>query len=580
MPTVTGITGIIINQITTRTGTWFQLKSRTWVYVPEVISTFLVGAQGNFSGEKKQQKGCKPFIYAKEYSIPEYFDSEKVISKLMGYLDRINFKNKALLKIQIILNFLVYLFVIGKLALIKKISKWKSEKILHYCKNPYELYLNGHLDYPSADVIAQALMIDEKQKVYPLAFFLLEHAYKNGKESVKVEELYSAVNKRLREEISLDEFIKIISSREKMVLVDDKVFLNRVYYLKQKCLEIVSKKNFPSLSLSGLPEQLSGILSWKYSVLTGTAGTGKTTLVRQLKDSKLKVIFTATTGKAAKRIDESATTIHDLLGYGPKGFRKDRIDADVVVIDEASMLTWQILYHALTKIDGHIIFVGDPEQTSPVQGSAVFQELINAMPEGSVKKLDVVYRTQKNERVLMKLNRYSAIQKIVSLSSYMERKNYNWQIITPLKRTAYDINLRLQHKFRGNGDDSIFKVGDRVMFLKNLRVDGEFIVSNGQVGTVAGRDDRYYVVKFGDKLINCLPEEIDLSYAITIHKATGSEYDYVICYIPYGVNGEFLTDDLIKVALTRSKARTYVICEDVNTLQKLKNYVSSLKTMS
>lgn len=570
------VSGIIIHQITTRRGTWFQLKSRTWVYVPEVISSLLIGSKGEFEGERRKQKGCKPFLYAHRYSVPEVFMPEKVINKVMRLLEKINFKAVNLLKIQVVQHLLIYLFVIGKIALLKRMAKWKGEKILEYCRFPYNFYLNRHLDYQSTDVVAQALMVQEVDKIYPYAHFIVSQAYKEGKEFLTVDSLYRKVLKGVRNEISFEEFRRIIedSSRKMLVLEEDRVYLSSVYYMRKKCLEMISKRNIPSLTFSkSLPEQLKSILQWRYSVLTGTAGTGKTTLVRQLKNSGLNVKFTATVGKAAKKLDSSATTLHDLLGY--PSFKVRQVDADLVVVDEASMLTWQLLYHALRKIRGHIIFVGDPEQTRAVQAAGIFKEVIENMPEGSVKKLEVVYRTVNTERVIMKLSRDEALRKVVSLAVYFERKRCSWQIITPLRRTAHDINLRIQYKLRGNGDSGIFKRGDRVMFVKNLRIDGELLAGNGQVGTVTGRDGNYWVVKFGDSTMNCLEEELSLAYAITVHKATGSEYDHVICYIPSGVNDEFLSEDLVKVANTRARVKTYFICEDSSVREKIKNYVTT-----
>lgn len=176
------ISGIIIYQITTRKGTWFQLRSRTWVYVPEVISSLLVGAKGEFEGESRHQKGCKSFIYVRNYSIPEPFNVEEVINKVMRLLEKINFKAMKLTGAQVVLNLLVYLFIIGKLALIKKLARWKEQKILEYCRFPYKFYLNKHLDFQSTDLIAQILMVDEREKIYLYAHFILSEAYKNGKE--------------------------------------------------------------------------------------------------------------------------------------------------------------------------------------------------------------------------------------------------------------------------------------------------------------------------------------------------------------------------------------------------------------
>lgn len=221
------ISGVIIHQITTKRGTWLKLRSRTWVYIPEVISSFLVGAKGNFEGERKHQRGCKPFLYARQYSVPELFNVDEVTSKVMRMLDKVKFKARALLKVQVVLNLLVYLFVIGKHALMKKIAKWGKEKILDYCKSPYNFYLNRHLDFQSTDMIAQVLMVEERYKVYPYAHFILSEAYKNGKEFLTFEELHKKILKGLRNEISAEELRKEIENnpRKMIVFSEDRVYL-------------------------------------------------------------------------------------------------------------------------------------------------------------------------------------------------------------------------------------------------------------------------------------------------------------------------------------------------------------------
>ncbi len=574
------VQGIVIQQIATPKGTWLQLKSRVWIYVPEKIKDSLIGYKVKAEGNVRNAKGCKSFFMTTRYEVLP-FDKDEAMTKLMKYMEKIGFKEKSFFQLQSILMFFLCLFLIGKKFLIKKLSGWKKDKILKYLQNPYEFYFKKHLDYPTADMIATyVLTVNERQKIYPLAHFILDNAYKNGKEFMSFEELYSAVNKRVV--VTKEEFRKIlIENPQKAIVMDenDNVYLALVYYMKKKCFKILSSRNLPTLTvLDGLPSELQSILCWRYSVLTGTAGTGKTTLIRQLKDSGLKVIFTATTGKAAKRLGETATTIHYLLGFGAKGFSKDTVEADVVVIDEASQLDCRTLYHALTKINGHIIFVGDPEQTQPVRGSGVFQELILAMPEGAVKKLTEVYRTREVEFLPIKAkNKEDAWGKVVTLAVICEKKGYDWQIITPLRRTAHQLNLRVQSILRGNGSSEMFKKNDKVMFLKNLRVDGELIASNGQVGRVVKRDGEYYVVDFGNKLINCLSNELSLAYAITIHKDTGSEHDYVVCYIPSGVNEEFLNDNLLKVAATRAKVKTYLIYENESIKERVEKYVCRSK---
>ena len=560
------VKGIIINQIN-RKGTWLQLRDRTWVYVSSPLE-FLVGSYGIFEGEKRQ--GTRGFfLYVHSYTIPEPFNKEAAWQKTLKFLKKQEFKAEHLLQIQTVKDTLTYFFVIGKKTLITRLSKWNNKKIIEYCSNPSLFYLNKHADFFVFQTLSQALMLPPEAMIYPTAVFLVENAFKNGrKESLPIDGLCSLLNERMNLTLDKEELIRIINTSKpaKIIMAEDRVYPVWVYYLRQRCIDILSK-NLPSLTIpEGIPEELKSIIKWRYSVLTGDAGTGKSTLVKQLKNSPLKVNFTALTGKAAKRLDETATTLHDFLGF--PSWKVKSFDTDVLVIDEASMITWQMLYHTLSKVKGHVIFVGDPEQIAPVEGESIFPVIINSMPPDAVKKLDIVYRTKSVITEIKQMDRKQAVSRIIALACLFEKKNKHWQVVTPLRAVASFLNTKIQDSLhKGEGP---FRKGDRVIFLKNLRIDGIFCAGNGQIGTVLGKDGNFYVVQFGDKVINCYPDEISLAYALTLHKAQASEYDYVICYVPAGIREDFITSDLIKVALTRARKKTFVITEDEETLTKIK----------
>jgi len=355
---------------------------------------------------------------------------------------------------------------------------------------------------------------------------------------------------------------------------------------------------------------LEKILSHRVAVITGGPGTGKTTLIRSINAIIAafgkQVLLAAPTGRAARRLSEvcrkKAETIHRLLGYNFKDDRFDKnqdnpLDADVVIIDEASMVDVLLMYHLMQALPTNaiLILVGDIFQLPSVGPGNVLADMIasNHIPVFYLKKIfrqahesPIVVNAHKVRRgelpALRKLNETEKLSEfyfmeqddagkvaatIVELCSQTLPGRFGFdpahevQVLTPMHKGVIgttNLNQVLQKVLNPNPvlietRGSIFKSGDKVMHLKN---NYQKEVFNGDIGTIISIDKKeemlavkYYgrVVDYDFKELS----EISLAYAISVHKSQGSEYPAVIMPI---MTQHFilLQRNLLYTAITRA----------------------------
>jgi exodeoxyribonuclease V alpha subunit len=355
------------------------------------------------------------------------------------------------------------------------------------------------------------------------------------------------------------------------------------------------------------------------SIVTGGPGTGKTTVIRSMsavfRDQGRRVCLAAPTGRAARRLSEvtgePASTIHKLLGYSPGeggGFARDRddpIDADVVVVDEASMVDVPLMAHLVSAvpISSVLILVGDGYQLPPVGPGAVLSE---AMESGCVPvyRLERIYRQETQSAIVVNAHRIReglrpdfedagalasggqcilieapepvrAARTVVDLC----RRGIpdalgldpvrDIQVVTPMHRGeagTLHLNQALQKALNpapaGGGERPRpgFRAGDKVMHLRN---NYEKAVFNGDIGRVlsADPDGGGLRVEYDGREVSYDPAELDelgLAYAISIHKSQGSEYPAVV--IPFLTQHyPMLQRNLIYTALTRARRLAVVV---------------------
>lgn len=345
----------------------------------------------------------------------------------------------------------------------------------------------------------------------------------------------------------------------------------------------------------------------KILIITGGPGTGKTTIISTIlklhNKLKRKVLLAAPTGRAAKKMTEAtgfeAKTIHRLLEYNPAehAFARDEdnpLEADLVVIDETSMVDSQLFYYLLNAIptNASLLLVGDVDQLPSVGAGNVLKDLIDS-GEIETIKLTKIFRQAEKSRIITnshKINHgempdieqvdntdfyfvrtsmaQTVLERIVQLVSKDLPEKFGLdpftdiQVLAPMYRTTAgvdNLNIALQQavnplgKSIGKGNPP-FRTFDKVMQTKN---NYEKEVFNGDIGKISTFDlqTKKVTVRFDEKIVKYELSEMDelnLAYAISVHKSQGSEYPCVI--IP--VLREFsimLQRKLIYTALTRAK---------------------------
>jgi exodeoxyribonuclease V alpha subunit len=363
------------------------------------------------------------------------------------------------------------------------------------------------------------------------------------------------------------------------------------------------------------PEQQEAVklaLTSKVAVLTGGPGCGKSFTVRSVVElaraKKAKVVLAAPTGRAAKRLAEltgaDASTVHRLLELKPGGdaaYDKDRpLDADLVVVDEASMLDL-LLANKLVKAvapGAHLLMVGDVDQLPSVGAGEVLRDLLaEGGPVPSVR-LTRIFRQAQESGVVTNAHRINsgaqpitsglddfflfvedetedagrltvdvAARRIPAKFGLDPRRDI--QVLAPMHRGpagAGTLNGLLQQAITPARPDlpekrfggRVFRVGDKVTQIRNNYEKGKNGVFNGTVGVVTALnldDQRLTVLTDEDEEVPYDFDELDElahAYAVTIHRSQGSEYPAVVIPVTTGA-WMMLQRNLLYTAVTRAK---------------------------
>lgn len=357
----------------------------------------------------------------------------------------------------------------------------------------------------------------------------------------------------------------------------------------------------------------------KFIIITGGPGTGKTTIMKGVTElyrtiNKLgyselqeKIALLAPTGRAAKRMSEStllkASTIHRFLKWQKETnkfqvneYNKSRVE--FVIIDEASMIDTYLMANLLKGISANckIVLVGDDHQLPSVGPGQVLHDLIES---NSLEKVELteLYRQGKDSNILslaydirqgkvnekifnigedltfIKSTPDQVIDNILEITdTYKDLSYKDFQILCPMYKTIAgidEINKHVQNRINKKSKnkkelpygDVIYREEDKALQLTNMPDENVYNGDIGIIKEIKTSPKKEIIIDFDGNIVKYTPSNFAnfrLAYAISIHKAQGSEFDVVVIPIVKNFN-KMLYRKLIYTGITRSKKKLYLI---------------------
>jgi exodeoxyribonuclease V alpha subunit len=343
----------------------------------------------------------------------------------------------------------------------------------------------------------------------------------------------------------------------------------------------------------------------RFCIIDGKAGSGKTTLIKEIAGRVQSPTLCAFAGKAAARLREatgfSASTIHRMMSYDGTIFRLDTLEGLSVIMDEASMVDSWLMAEVIRRNPAKLVLVGDPAQLPPVGRGQPFHDLIRLRPE-HVRTLTTCYRAREavfsaandiragnkppqeaqsdGERWSM-MNTGNPEMTHKKLMKWVEQGAFDFlQDLLLVARngerdtdpcTVRSLNRDISRMLLPRDDKTRFVVGDRVINTKNLP---ELDCWNGTTGTIHAIDidggiwiatdlpvtidgNQTSRVLFGKDVV----KHLQLAYALTVHKAQGSQARRVVFAAFKRDAWGMLDRKLLYTAVTRTKQACCVVGE-------------------
>lgn len=535
-------------------------------------------------------------------------------------------------------------------------------------ENPYQMAddISG-IGFRTADEIAKKIGIhaDSDYRIRSGIFYTLLQSTAEGHVYLREQVLAARTGELLGVEIAcVEKYLMDLSMERKIIIKEGedgkRVYASNFYYMELNTAKMLHDLNIRcDVSETEILHRLSSIeknmelpldemqrtavieaVRHGVLILTGGPGTGKTTtinaMIRYFESEGLDIYLAAPTGRAAKRMTETtgceAQTIHRLLEVSgnpedeeqKNGFMRNRenpLEADVIIIDEMSMVDLPLMHALLSAVcvGTRLILVGDRNQLPSVGPGSVLKDIIDSHCF-SVVMLTKIFRQAGESDIVVnahKINRGEPVildnksrdffflkrqdaNTIISvvltlilkkLPKYVGADIYDIQVLTPMRKGLLGVerlNGILQEylnppspsKAEKENGERKFRVGDKVMQIKNnyqleweiktkygMTIDKGLGIFNGDMGII--REINSYeetmTVEYDEHRLVTYPfqmlEELELAYAITIHKSQGSEYPAVVIPLLQGPR-QLYHRNLLYTAVTRARKCVTLVGSD------------------
>lgn len=450
-------------------------------------------------------------------------------------------------------------------------------------ENPYKVYT---IPLEKADHVSNILNVEPSSDVRKCGSIVREiYKYIKSKGHVGIKRDFAYEHFSITPEQS-----EILKSKFEVTEYLNTMYLNYFFHAETVLAEKLKPQDqiFPNLKISDTLSDdqiaaVNGALNNKISIITGSAGTGKTTvikeLVRVLTIAGMTYVVCSFTGKAVSRIQElkiDAYTIHRLINK--------EITSDVLIIDEVSMVSNDLLYLLLkANVYYKMILIGDYNQLSPIDWGDLLAELMKCVPvytltiqhrQNFLDIIDNLGRVLSKTMVIPSEN-FLIEPKLIDEQIISHRGDIqNFIVITPLNIDVKSINERLQSLFLDTNDTNYihdesnrkFIIGDKVMSTTNDYQKDVFNGDEGIVVSVKPFTVHYHRINKDVKYDIRKLYKITHSWCITVHRSQGSEWKTV--YFVLKDYSAFVTNNMVYTALSRAKEKVYFICSNDDVIEK------------
>lgn len=536
----------------------------------------------------------------------------------------------------------------------KKVSE-KIFDIQELYNNPYKILNFLNLGFSKVDTIAREklnISLDNEERIK----YLVEYKFKqfNVKMSNYID-LQEFKDYLIKEVVYLKDDIDTFLDKNELIIVENScVYLADIYeaetqtpyllfkdmstkisYLDEKLNDMTRFEKF-DLSESQKQAITTIIESQNPCILTGEAGTGKSTITKYLCNliaTKYNVLLLSPTGKAAGRMREctgrDSNTIHSFLYFLMSDFSNAYLtqerygikDDFVLIIDEFSMVDQLLFYKLLDEINNcnwlnlkKIIVIGDPYQLPSVGCGQVLVDMINSKMYTHVH-LKEIQRQKENSNIVLqskKVRNKECIENMKFKDFWIDSLKYenikkffghfrvkyekdidlykNVQLCTSTNKMREQINLEFCKNKKRENHSWPFEIGDKIINLKN---DKELEISNGDFGIVEFYDRKNMVIYFYDidkrvSFDKYTIKNLTYGYACTTHKLQGSEYKTIIIILE---NNKAISNyRSLYTAITRGKENVIILAKDMKDIsdvcirdfdyRRKTNFVEKIKAVS